>query len=167
MKKDILKIIDPVIQRNAFFAHPENMLLAMAADERLHIRELAYRRIIKAREQNTDKMSVRTFLPPKLNFEASDYTDLIDWSNFPLSPPPSMMSVKNESIQRYLRTKEIPDFEFLMFPCHTQAVERCVKLVTESAGKVCGETSREGYIRSTLLSRSKMPKFEQKSNFKT
>lgn len=25
----------------------------------------------------------------------------------------------------------------LQFPCHTQAIERCVKLVTEAAGKVC------------------------------
>lgn len=37
--EDLLKIIDPVIQKNAFFAHPENLLLKMATDERLHTRE--------------------------------------------------------------------------------------------------------------------------------
>jgi len=53
------------------------MLLAIVADERLHIRELAYRIIIKAREGTTDKMSVRAFLPPKLNFKGSNYINLI------------------------------------------------------------------------------------------
>lgn len=106
-------------------------------------------------------------MPPKLNFRASNYIELIDWSNCTLSPPPIMKCVTNESIQKYLRTREIPDFEFLKFPCHMQAVERCVKLVTESAGKVCGENSRGGYIRTTLHLRSKMPKFEQKSHIKT
>ena len=32
------RIVDPVIQRNSYFAHPENLLIAMATDERPHIR---------------------------------------------------------------------------------------------------------------------------------
>lgn len=43
--KDILKIIDPVIEKYAYFVHPENMLLAMAVDERLYIAELTYKSI--------------------------------------------------------------------------------------------------------------------------
>jgi len=43
------KIVDPVIQRNAYFAHPENLLLAMITDHRPHIRELGLRRVMKAR----------------------------------------------------------------------------------------------------------------------
>ena len=39
---DELKVIaDPVIQRNSYFAHPENQLLSMMTDDRPHIRELA------------------------------------------------------------------------------------------------------------------------------
>ena len=34
------------------------------------------------------------------------------------------------------------------FPCHTQAVERCIKLVTEASQSVCGENRRDGFIRS-------------------
>ena len=47
---DTLKaVVDPVIERNAYFAHPENILLCMLGDERKFIRELAMRRILKAR----------------------------------------------------------------------------------------------------------------------
>ncbi|GBM37687.1 hypothetical protein AVEN_9971-1 [Araneus ventricosus] len=32
LSENLLKVIDPVIQRNAFFAHPENLLLNMIVD---------------------------------------------------------------------------------------------------------------------------------------
>ncbi|GBO40121.1 hypothetical protein AVEN_81919-1, partial [Araneus ventricosus] len=35
----LLQVVDPVIQRNAFFAHPENVLLTMFVDEREYIRD--------------------------------------------------------------------------------------------------------------------------------
>lgn len=133
---NIKKIIDPVIQRNAFFCHLENMLLAMIVDERQHIRELGYRRILKARNQQPKGKSVRTFMPPSINFGATDYSELIEWTKCKLSPPPMMESLTTENISSFLQNNTLPEFEFLNFPCHTQAVERCVKLVTESAGKV-------------------------------
>lgn len=49
--------------------------------------------------------------------------------------------------------------------CHTQAVERMVKLVTEVSIKVADELRRDGYIRAVLQSRSEMPKFDKKSQF--
>ncbi|GBN80701.1 hypothetical protein AVEN_152068-1 [Araneus ventricosus] len=49
------------------------------------------------------------------------------------------------------------------FPCHNQAVERCVKLVTEASQKIVGTNSRDGFIRTTLLSRFSMPSFSSKS----
>jgi hypothetical protein len=48
--KTHLGVIDPVISRNAFFATPENILIAMLTDDRAYIRTIAVRRIIKARE---------------------------------------------------------------------------------------------------------------------
>lgn len=49
--------------------------------------------------------------------------------------------------------------------CHTQSVERMVKLVTEVSMKVADELRRDGYIRAVLLSRSEMPKFNNKPQF--
>lgn len=51
-----------------------------------------------------------------------------------------------ESILLFQENKYVPEFEILNFPCNTQAVKVCVKLVTESAGNVCVEDSRGGYI---------------------
>ncbi|CAH0558648.1 unnamed protein product [Brassicogethes aeneus] len=72
---DIKKIIDPVIQRSAFFCHPENMLLAMIVDEREHIRELGYRRVLRAKTEIPKGKSVRNFVTPLINFDATDYTE--------------------------------------------------------------------------------------------
>ncbi|GBM66218.1 hypothetical protein AVEN_27907-1 [Araneus ventricosus] len=60
----------------------------MLKDERPHIRELAARRIIKSRESSSNVNSVYVFLPPKLNFEAADYTEMIDWSSVTINSSP-------------------------------------------------------------------------------
>jgi len=51
-------IIDDVIQRNAYFSHTENILLAILTDERKHIRELACRRILAARRKNLSRKTI-------------------------------------------------------------------------------------------------------------
>ena len=51
------------------------------------------------------------------------------------------------------------------FPCHTQVVERLIKLVTEASSSVCGEEARDGFIRAKLASRSRISKFETKSQY--
>lgn len=43
---------------------------------------------------------------------------------------------------------------------------RCVKLLTGVSNKICGHYAREGYIASKLKSRSVMPDFSKKSDFK-
>lgn len=73
------KSVDAAIQRNAYFAHPENVLLCMVADSRQHIRGLALRRILKVRSaKKNDKAAVTVFKLPSLNFEAEDYISIID-----------------------------------------------------------------------------------------
>ena len=74
------QVIDPVIQRNAYFAHPENLLLCIIADERTHMRELGLKRILKAK-QDKAKSSVRYFKVPTLTFDSSDCIELFNWKN--------------------------------------------------------------------------------------
>ena len=62
----IRKIIVLAIQRNAYFCHHENLLISMLLDEREHV--LAFRRLLKARKQESKGKSVRTFQPLKMNF---------------------------------------------------------------------------------------------------
>src|SRR6218665_164222 len=81
------KIVDPVIHRNAYFAHPENLLLAIMTDHRPHIRELGLRRVIKARAANHSGQIRRFKVPAKLNFDAMEYFDMTDWAVCPISEP--------------------------------------------------------------------------------
>jgi hypothetical protein len=77
MKPELKVIIDPVIARNSYFGHSENILLAMLADERDHIRELGCRQILVARKENASE-ALRSFRIPSLNFNARDYIDLVN-----------------------------------------------------------------------------------------
>ena len=79
LSDDLKAVIDPILQRNAFFAHQENILVAMLHDSRKHIRELALKRIMVARNQQEPSSDPREFKVPKLNFHARDYTDMIDF----------------------------------------------------------------------------------------
>ena len=48
LSADLKEVIDPVLQRNGFLAHPENLLLSIITDERVHVRQLGLCRILKA-----------------------------------------------------------------------------------------------------------------------
>ena len=61
------QIVDPGIQRNSLFAHPENILIAMITDDTEHVRELELRRILKARHTSTTR-SLRRFRLQILKF---------------------------------------------------------------------------------------------------
>ena len=156
------EIIDSVIQRNGYFAHPENVLLSMLTDAREEIRELAQRRILKAKSE--ESYAIRKFEIPKLNFDAKDYIDLINWMDVIITVPPVFRYLSKEDIT-LLVTSDSKEVNFADFPCHTQAVERCVKLVTEASAEVCGENARDGYIRARLQSRRQMPCFNTKVQF--
>src|SRR6218665_3506865 len=81
------RIVDPVIHRNAYFAHPENLLLAMMTNHRQHIRELGLRRVMKARAAHHSGQIRRFKVPAKLNFDAVEYFDMIDWTVSPIYEP--------------------------------------------------------------------------------
>ncbi|KAK5648109.1 hypothetical protein RI129_003001 [Pyrocoelia pectoralis] len=114
------------------FGYSINILLAMLYDDRPVIRTLAYKRILKARL--TKKNDIRSFVVPDLNFEASDYTDLIAWETVEVTEPPLTFHI--EDINSMIMKGVPPIQTFSGFPCHTQAVERTVKLVTEAAAAV-------------------------------
>lgn len=162
LPENLKSVVDPVIERNAFYAHPENLLVSMLFDERDHIRELALQKIITARE-NESSTKLRIFRPPKLNFSARDYTEMILWDECLTTTPPVLRHISDEELKNMAKDKilEIDDF-----PCHTQSVERCVKLVTEASQRVTAASSRDGFIRTRLQSRAEMPNFGHKNLFK-
>lgn len=159
LRDNLKSIVLKTIQRNAFFAHPENILLAMLQDDESHVRELAIQRILKARKEFKGK-KVREFQLPELRVDAPSYYDLIDWAKERITEPPMTMKYSDTEISSggyLLQIKE--------YPCHSQAVERCVKLVTEASLSVCGPEARDGFIRTRIKARQDLPLFDTKSQY--
>ena len=109
---------------------------------------------------------MRQFSVPTINFDAHNYYGMINWDDNVTEPP----LTKNISTSRILGAIESKVFNieilFENIPCHTQAVERNIKAVTEVSSRVCGQTERDGTIQTMLTSRKKMPKFNFKCQFK-
>ncbi|GBL82608.1 hypothetical protein AVEN_263691-1 [Araneus ventricosus] len=138
----------------------------MLHDSRKHIRELAVRRILGTRDEKTKNSGGLRFLKlPKLNFEAADYIDLIDWSNCVVTEPPLTMHIKDKDLKEMCKEEQFPALTLEEFTCHMQSVERCVKLISEAAMKVCGETARDGYIRAKFQARKELPTFDNKGQY--
>ncbi|KAF2884342.1 hypothetical protein ILUMI_21832 [Ignelater luminosus] len=97
LREDLRGIIDAVIQRNAYFIHPENFLLCMLTDNRRFVRELVLRRIVKARQIHQQMAKVRYFVRPKLNFILADLPDA--------------------ALKDFIKNAAVPEFDFLKFPC--------------------------------------------------
>lgn len=157
------EIVKPILQRNGYFCHPENILIAMVADDISHIRVLGWRRILKARKSK-NQGEVRRFKVPPIKFNAQNYFDMIEWQD-DITEPPLTKDISETQLEELIKSQEA--YQGLTdLPCHTQAVERLIKLVTEASEKVCGEERRDGYIRTTLASRKKMPAYENKAQYK-
>ncbi|GBM61890.1 hypothetical protein AVEN_239155-1 [Araneus ventricosus] len=168
LPKKYCDIIEPVISRNVYFAAPENMLLARLTGERCHIRTLAVRRIIKAREIGPDDNCVRRFVTSAANFRATDYVDLIDWQACNVTPPTFLRHISSHELLKMIQDDVPMDgWNFIKFPSYTQAVERIAKLVTEASRRRVGPQNRDEFIRATLKSIKQMSQFEsKKKNYK-
>ncbi|GBN97267.1 hypothetical protein AVEN_25184-1 [Araneus ventricosus] len=77
-----------------------------------------------------------------------------------------LRDLSEDYIKSLINSDTTPIREIQKFSCHMQTVERCIKLVTEASNKVCGREARDDYIRATLKSRSVMPNFSKKADFK-
>ena len=162
LSTEIRAVIDPVIQQNGYFAHPESVLLSMLTDDRKHIRELTVRRIIRAR---SEQYGLRTFCIPKKNFVAKDYINLIYWENTATSEPPTLTNTSVTDLEMFVASGDVPVVDFPKYLYHTQSVERCLKLVTEASAAVCGVKARDGFIRVRLESGQLMPNFNTKAEY--
>nr|CAI5835293.1 unnamed protein product [Callosobruchus analis] len=132
------------LKRNASFAHPENVLLAMLQNERQYVKELVLRRILKARKITESKKTgqLKESLSPRLLQDT--VTVKLIWDQ-----------IMNKNIN-------IP---IEKLPCHTQAVESDIKLVAEASRNVCESDAHDGYIKAKIKSRKIMTTFDTKSQY--
>ena len=136
----------------------------MLCDDHVHIRELAMRRILAAREEEKST-SLRKFQVPTINCNASNYIDMIDWRLLPKFDPPLFINGQTTDIKTCIQNKTFPPLDFVKYPCHTQAVERSIRLVSEASSAVSGEDARDGFIRARIQSRGIMKSFNTKREY--
>lgn len=162
---DNIKVhVEASIRRNAYFAHSENILMAIVADTDQSKRRKAVTIIENIREDNIfGDDSPRSFRVPDLLFDAEEYDKLIDWDGSNVYEPviTAQMGIFN--------VRKIIDERLFIgkFQCHTQAMERIVKDVTKASKQVVGvgQERRDGCIKATLTSRRIHPKSDYKKDF--
>ncbi|KAF2893233.1 hypothetical protein ILUMI_12937, partial [Ignelater luminosus] len=159
---EVKAIVYPAIQRNAWARHPERILLSMITDDPCHICELGLHRVLRARKEA--RLGAREFVILSLNFILNDYVGMIDWQGIKITESPLLSCYTDEEISASIKSN-LQETDFLKFPCHSQAVERCVKMVTEASEKVCGSESKDGFIAASLQSRRIMPFLNTKSDY--
>ncbi|GBN47423.1 hypothetical protein AVEN_114745-1, partial [Araneus ventricosus] len=117
LPEDLRNLFDPVIKRNGFFAHPEHLMLTMTQDNTKLIRELGLRRILKARQLDQKKTTVRTFMPPKLNFKAQDCSEIINWIDYDLSSSPLLKDSSDDEIKSHNQSDSVPNWDITFKTC--------------------------------------------------
>ena len=79
--------------------------------------------------------------------------------------PPLIFNLFNQFLMEFVNEISAPIIKLEIHLCHTQAVERCIKLVSKVSEKVCGLTKRDVFIRTRLSSKRSMPSFETKGQY--
>ena len=111
----------------------------MYDEEDEYIRNMAIARIRKTRENPTD--NIRTFVIPKIDFTADIYYKMIDYNDDWLEPRLTM---------------DIPSYKLRLsycfdeYPCHSQSVERFIRLVSETSIMYSNPDDRDGRIKATI-----------------
>lgn len=182
---DQRKVVDRYLKINYYAGHSESVLLSMLGDDSK--RETAIQIIENVRRERPgdyqwvnseerfemmdvdgeekEEVQIRKYRQPNLSFahitSAStddEYDSLLDFSQInSITESPLTMSIPLDQLTNF----PIPDY-----PGHTQAAERCIKLVTDASQKVIGKEKRHGCIVNTQFSRSVNGEFQSKRDYK-
>ena len=115
---------------------------------------------MKARREWDPALHPRQFVPPKVEFDVKNYFDMIDWDLEPCTEPPLTIDMDLERVLSAIGTP----LNLPAYPNSTQAVERMVRVVSETATKRVGQEARDGLILQLLESRKQIPKFNTKKD---
>ena len=86
---------------------------------------------------------------------------MLDWNAELITEPPLTMALSDAQLDGLRNAPLVVP----PYPVHTVAVERAVKVVTEAASNVVGETQRHGWICNRLRHRGRLPAVTSKKSF--
>lgn len=163
VSEDVFNVVCETLNNNPFFAHSENVLLAMLVDEDKLIRNSAIETIMLCREKVSP--AVRKFNVPHMTFEeCTNYTELVDWTNLNgIWEPPFTKNLSSDELNVYKNSDEI--MKVPEFPCHSQRTEQCVQAMSDAVKKVAGTKQQIDFIKTKMASRQKYSKFDSKCDW--
>jgi hypothetical protein len=148
-----------VLARNAFCCLGENFLASLLYSPNDSHRQAAVDKIMVIRAG--PKLKVTPVRIPKVNFEAEEWSNLIDISTTQCHEPPCVRHLSNEELEGMRAVRGLPP----AFPVHSQSVERAVKLTSEASKRSYIWHVRHKYIVATNKSRKERPQFRSKSDY--
>jgi hypothetical protein len=117
----------------------------MLADEDVANRKASINIIQSICQASGSSQEVRQFLTPQIKENAQTLRDHL---------PPKNTCTMESSLTKQFSIAELETFVQhpldIVTPCHSQGVERCVKIVTEASSSVYGMDARDGYIRTVI-----------------
>ena len=160
LPSQLFNVVVNCLQRNAYFAHSEMIILNLLCDPSLEIRRQGLE-IYKVAVENTN--GLRKYILPKLNKNTTTMLELLD--SFSIwSPPPLLLRTQPEILEASVLSNTVCDF-FKGIPCHSQAVERHVSILAKVAKVVCGEDKRDAMVKNILASQALNPSCTRKKYF--
>ena len=139
--------MNTVLQRNGYFAYPTRLMKIklfenFVFDEFINLsiaKNLMTMNLIwpKARSEHEMDSNMQLFSVPFFKFGATKYYNRNDWQAFKVTDPSVTNNTLDIELQRMIAAQELPKYIFSQFSCHTQAVEKCAKLVTAASAIVC------------------------------
>ena len=161
-RKEVLDIVKPTVQRSAYYAHSEAIIQTLLCSDDKRERTEGVERILAIRGEGDTKLgdcSVRTRRTPDINFNASSISELISWSQG-VSEPPLTCFLSTSEVKNFINIPmQVPNW-----PCHTQSIERVIKMVTEASAKYFSPEKRDGAVKVQATSRRLMLKNESKQD---
>ena len=107
----------PVMQRNSYRVHPENLLLPMLGNENQNTRNIVVDRIMKFQEVAECETQIPEFKPSKINENIESLTDLLPPEENCTMEPPITMYLSNEDLEK-IRDKPL----MVDIQCHSHGV---------------------------------------------
>lgn len=156
-------VVNKVIKDNAYYAHSENILLAMLFDDRKEKRNIAIKKILHYRKDVEDPSKLRVYRTTIINFNCTDYTNMIDLNNDSiLFEPPFTRNIPYDILEKYMKQDDQP-LQDPKIPSHIQATDRHVQLLANVSKRALHE-SREGAVATSSESRQKLPRLASKKD---
>lgn len=165
LDKEEKKVVQKKLDNNSYWAHSEQVLLAMLKDSDATVRARAVTLIQEARKRAEKGQSntVRAFKKPKIDLKTSSYTDFVlRLRDREIFEPPLTKHYTEAQLKR--QVEDVNNLKFVDCPSNSQCVERWIRRVSSASQYKIGYYKRHQALCSTQASVDKIPKWKSKKD---